>query len=398
LADSIISAACRRATAFAALALLVLACASATPARAETVVSLTFDDGIDSQYVQARPQLNARGMLGTFFINSGTVGSDGPNGYYMGWSQIDTLNAERHEIGGHTVDHVPLTNPGVDIRHQICDDAATLRGRGYQVLSFAYPHGAGATNATVRATLQDCGFVDARMYGNLRGPDCPSLGCPVAETIPPGDQYAFNSVGTQLTTPLTLQALQKSVTQAEEAGGGWVPIVFHEIDNTGAVDTVSPAAFTAFLDWLQARAASGTVVRTVRWVLGYPESAPGPGPSSLVAPSRVTADRVVGFAALRVRSRQDVDKLYVRAAMSEAGKLGASGAVKHGKRYPLKKVSKSAVSGKLVKLRLRLSKKGLRVVKQALARGKRVRAKIKITAKDAAGNVAVAKRTITLKD
>jgi peptidoglycan/xylan/chitin deacetylase (PgdA/CDA1 family) len=393
LAASTIAPACRRVTALAVLTLIALVC-TPSAARAVTVVSLTFDDGIASQYDHARPQLNAHGMLGTFFVNSGNVGA---NPYYTSWSRIDTLNAERHEIGGHTVNHVRLTDPGVDIRHQICDDAATLRGRGYQVLSFAYPYGAGVTNATVRATLRDCGFVDARMYGNLRGPDCPSFGCPVAETIPPGDPYAFNSVGTRLTGPFTLQNLQESVTQAEEAGGGWVPLVFHEIDNSGAVDTVSPATFAAFLDWLQARAASGTVVRTVRWVMGYPEAAPGPGPASLPAPKLVAADRLVGFTALRVRSPQDVDKLYVRAAMSEAGTLSAFGTVKLGKRYHFKKASRSAVLGKLVKLRLRLSKKGLRATKRALRRGKRARAKVTIRAKDAAGNVRLAKRTIRLR-
>ena len=384
----------RRVAVLAALTLVALVLAPPLSARGATVVTLTFDDGIFSQYQHARPQLNARGMLGTFFINSGSVGTDA---YYMNWPQIDTLNAERHEIGGHTVDHTRLTDPGVDIRHQICDDAATLRGRGYQILSFAYPHGAGVTNDTVRATVRDCGFVDARMYGNLRGPDCPSLGCPVAETIPPGDPYGINSVGTQQPAPLTLPAMQNAVTRAEEAGGGWVPFVFHEIDDTGAADTVSPAAFTAFLDWLQARAASGTVVRTVRWAMGYPETTPGPGQGA-PPPARVAADKTVGFAAIKLRSRQDVDKLYVRAAMSEVGTLLAGGTVKHGKRYHLKRVSKRAVLGKLVKLRLRLSKKGLRAVKRGLARGKRVRAKVTIFARDAAGNVVAAKRTIRLKN
>ena len=383
----------RRVALLAVLTLAALAGAAPTHAQAATVVSLTFDDGIASQYAHARPALNARGMLGTFFINSGKV-ADGD--YFMTWPQIDTLNAEGHEIGGHTVDHVRLTDPGVDIRHQICTDAFTLRGRGYPVLSFAYPYGAGVGNTTVRATLGECGYLDARMNGNLRGPDCPSLGCPVAETIPPGDPYAFNSLGSQLTSPLTLQTLQNTVTRAEEAGGGWVPFVFHEIDDSGAADTVSPATLVAFLDWLQARAASGTIVRTVRWVMGFPEVAAGPG--GVVAPSRVAADKLVGFAAIKVRSRQDVDKIYVRAAMMEAGTLGARGTVKRGKRYHFKKVSKRAVLGKLVKLRLRLSKKGLRAAKRALRRGKRVRAKVTITARDAAGNLASAKRTIRLKD
>ena len=58
---------------------VVFACfafASTGQARAETVVSLTFDDGIATQYNLARPLLASHGMHGTFFINSGNVGTD----------------------------------------------------------------------------------------------------------------------------------------------------------------------------------------------------------------------------------------------------------------------------------------------------------------------------------
>jgi hypothetical protein len=129
--------------------------------------------------------------------------------------------------------------------------------------------------------------------------------------------------------------------------------------------------------------------------MGYPEPTPGPGPAS-VAPARVVADKLVGFTAVRVRSRQDVDKVYVRAAMAEIGTISASGAVKAGKRYHFRKASKRAVLGKMVKLRLRMTKKGLRAAKRAIKRGRRVRARVTIKAKDAAGNVRLAERTIRL--
>ena len=40
---------------------------------AQTIVSLTFDDGIATQNF-ARTQLTAHGMRGTFYLNSGDVG------------------------------------------------------------------------------------------------------------------------------------------------------------------------------------------------------------------------------------------------------------------------------------------------------------------------------------
>jgi peptidoglycan/xylan/chitin deacetylase (PgdA/CDA1 family) len=234
---------------------------------APTVVSLTFDDGIKTQNF-ARTQLTAHGMRGTFYINSGNVGA---NSYYMIWSDVDALYAAGNEIGGHTVDHVRLTNlTPAQQRQQICDDATALRARGYTITSFAYPFGAGINSPSVRSALTDCGFTSARKYGDLRGSDCPDPDCPTAETIPPADPYAVNSTGFE-TGALTLQKLQTWVTQAENNGGGWVPVVFHDICNACDDASVSQSVFQAFLDWLQPRAASGTIVKTMQEVMspGY---------------------------------------------------------------------------------------------------------------------------------
>ena len=63
-----------------------------------TVISLTFDDGIETQY-QVLPWLASHGMHGTFFINSGKVGS---SSYYMTWPQIhDIANAGQRDRGPH---------------------------------------------------------------------------------------------------------------------------------------------------------------------------------------------------------------------------------------------------------------------------------------------------------
>jgi peptidoglycan/xylan/chitin deacetylase (PgdA/CDA1 family) len=390
LADSITASACRRTTALFALVVLALAVGPAAGARAQTVVSLTFDDGIMSQYNEARPQLVAHGMLATFFVNSGNVGADP---YFMDWAQLDALNGERNEIAGHTIHHQNLTTLTPDQqRSEICDDAAALRGHGYQVLDFAYPFGAGSTTQTITDALHECGFVSARKYGELRGADCPA--CPVANPIPPAGPYGVKTGFA--TGPLTLQILEDWVTQAEAGGGGWVPIVFHDIDNTGLDETTSPATLQAFLDWLQPRASIGTEVRTVRSVMGFPDPSP-PKPAPPAPLPVAAADKTTAFASLRAGKRQRVGKLHVSAAMAEAGTLSASGTVRAGKRFKFGRVSAAAIPGKLVTLRLELSKKALRAVKGALRRHKLVRALIAISAKDAAGNVKTAKRTVGLR-
>jgi peptidoglycan/xylan/chitin deacetylase (PgdA/CDA1 family) len=373
----------------------------AADAGAQTVVSLTFDDGNASHYEIARPQLIAHGMLATFYVNSGKIGT-GPA--YLSWPQLDRLNADGHEIAGHTIDHA-LLSPGAisasEARRQICDDGAALRGRGYHVVDFAYPYGLGATNPVVQAALHECGFVSARMYGGLRGPDCPGVGCPPAERIPPADPYAVNSTG-NTGGPLTLAQLRSWVRQAENSGGGWVPIVLHLLDDSGQNFTVTPSTFAAFLDWLQARESRGTVVRTVRSVmLGFPDPEPPSSPVPLAASTFWKAtDTATAFASLRARKLQRIGRLYVSAAMDEPGTISAGGAVSlasASRTHRFKTASAKAVPGVLVRLRLRLSKRGLRAARKHLRRHRKLKARLTITARDQAGNTTTAKRTVRLR-
>ena len=88
-----------------------------------------------------------------------------------------------------------------------------------------------------------------------------------AESVPPADAYATRTPpnpkqGTTLTT------IQGYVTAAEENGGGWVQLVFHHLCDQCDAYSITAADFTALLDWLQPRAASGTVVKTTAEVIG----------------------------------------------------------------------------------------------------------------------------------
>jgi peptidoglycan/xylan/chitin deacetylase (PgdA/CDA1 family) len=276
---SALSACIRVAATLAAAALLAVVVPAG--ARAATVVSFTFDDGIATQTIAAS-SLAAHGMQGTFFINSGNVGS---SSYFMTWSQVDALAAAGNEIAGHTVDHKRLTDLTADQQHhEICDDASTLRARGYTITDFAYPYGAGSTSATVRQALLDCGYLSARKFGDLYSNGCTDPSCPFTESIPPPDAYAIR-------TPewypgeYTLSDLEGFVTQAEIHGGGWVPLVFHDICNQCADSSVSSATMSAFLDWLQARASSGTVVKTTSAALGGPPPPPPPPPADTTPPT-----------------------------------------------------------------------------------------------------------------
>ena len=86
--------------------------------------------------------------------------------------------------------------------------------------------------------------------------------------------------------------------------------------------------------------------------------------------------------------------------MSEAGTLRAGATVSvagASKVYKFKTVSRSVDANKLVKLRLKLAKNKLKAVKRALKRGKKLKAKVTVTATDKAGNKRAQKATIRLK-
>ena len=267
----------RRGLSLLALAVLVSLTFLASGARAagQTVVSLTFDDGTSDQYV-ARSLLAARGMRGTFYVNSNTVGTSGA----MTWVQLRDLSAAGNEIAGHTLDHVDLTTvSSTEARRQVCDDRTNLVAQGFSPIDFAYPYG--ARNSTVIQIVKDCGYRSARRSWGLRSPGSPTT-YPFAETIPPQDAYQVRTPDS-VKADTTLATLQGYVTQAESNGGGWVPIVLHHICSGCSTYSISEATLTAFLDWLQPRSATGTVVKTVRDVISPPPAGDTTPPTSSIA-------------------------------------------------------------------------------------------------------------------
>jgi peptidoglycan/xylan/chitin deacetylase (PgdA/CDA1 family) len=252
--------------------LLVVACflgALVAPAAAKaspTIVSLTFDDGTADQYA-ARTMLAQNSLHGTFYVNSNNTGA---SPYFLSWEQLAGLAADGNEIGGHTLDHVDLTTvTSTEATRQVCDDRQALISHGFTVSDFAYPYG--ASNPSVESVVQGCGYKSARKaWGlcsvGLMPPNCNDV---VAEPIPPRNIWEIADAGVRASHTLT--DVEGAVTRAEDAGGGWVVLMFHHVcdgcsPSNGA--SVSPAILSAFLDWLGPRFSSGTYVRTMADVLG----------------------------------------------------------------------------------------------------------------------------------
>ena len=254
---------------------LVLLWVLATPALAQaapTVVSLQWDDGTADQY-QVQPMLQSHGMAGTFFINSGRIGTDG----YMSLSQIQSLAATGNEIGGHTISHADLPTLSTDeAARQICNDRVTLLGDGFQVSDFAYPYG--DYNSAVEQIAAGCGYNSARTIGGIATPESCN-GCDYAEKIPPSDPYATQTPDSIKATQ-SLSEIEGLVTQAERNGGGWVQLVMHHVcDGCDPTYAVSPSTLSGLLDWLQGQVSQNAItVKTVNQVIGGTVKPAVPGP------------------------------------------------------------------------------------------------------------------------
>jgi peptidoglycan/xylan/chitin deacetylase (PgdA/CDA1 family) len=237
-----------------------VASAAATSTGASVVVSLTYDDGTADQ-IQAGSLMGKYGMRGTFYINSGRLGSAG----YMRVSDALDLQAAGNEIGGHTVSHADLPTLSTDeARRQVCNDRVNLLNAGLTVKNFAYPYG--DENANVQQVVQDCGYNSARGVGDIVSPGTCS-GCAYAEGIPPTNPWALKTPDS-IKNYTTLEDMENYVLQAEQHGGGWVPLVMHHVCNGCDPYSVTPVQLDTFLSWLSARASRGTVVKTVDQVMG----------------------------------------------------------------------------------------------------------------------------------
>jgi peptidoglycan/xylan/chitin deacetylase (PgdA/CDA1 family) len=102
-------------------------------------VSLTFDDGLTSQYQYAAPILKDAGQTATLFVPTGLIGTEG----YMTWDHVARMVIDGWEMGGHSVSHseLPTITPE-EFQYEIEESFNALVRNGLIPMSFATPYGA----------------------------------------------------------------------------------------------------------------------------------------------------------------------------------------------------------------------------------------------------------------
>jgi peptidoglycan/xylan/chitin deacetylase (PgdA/CDA1 family) len=230
----------------------------------KTVVTFTFDDAYEDQWLYASPLMHAHGLTGTYYV----ITSNDDDGFKccMSWSQLDTLLAQGNDIGSHTITHPNnlTTLTTAQLKQEICGSRQDLISHGIpDPQSFAYPDG--IYNAAVRSMVEQCGFNNARQGGGISaGNTTPAP--PYAETVPPRDPLALRTIAVDGSANEKLADLQAYVNAAAANGGGWLVITVHDVCDANAADfkdcmskygSIQDTVFGQFLDWLVAAGQPG---------------------------------------------------------------------------------------------------------------------------------------------
>jgi RTX calcium-binding nonapeptide repeat (4 copies) len=183
-------------------------------------------------------------------------------------------------------------------------------------------------------------------------------------------------------------------------GRGGADVINGEADNDtvlardGALDDIDcgPGVDTAIVD------SSDKVVGCETVSTPPLPPAPPPPPAPSLADTTAPALELSGATAQRILRQRGV--LVVVSCPVEACAVTAKGKVVvrgSSKRFKLRSATKQIAKGGKATLRLKLRKKALMAIRRALMSGKKLNAKVTVTAEDTAGNVTSRRRTIRVK-
>jgi len=198
----------------------------------EGVVSINFDDGFESAFVNGMPIIDAAGLKTTQFIITQRLGLVS----YISASQMLAMRANGHEIAAHTRTHPHLSTLTDAQQHDEIDGSLQdLRlNWGINATVFAYPYG--DYNDTTLASIRAEGFSGARTTsGGLNDSDSQALllKCFII------DDYENNDIN--------------RITQAiddAQAHGTWLILLFHRVDEPGNPISISHEIIQQTVDHL----------------------------------------------------------------------------------------------------------------------------------------------------
>ncbi len=204
------------------------------------LVSITFDDGIASQYTKAYPVLTKYNMLATFYLISGSLNTD----FFMTTTQAKKLKSSGHELASHTVTHPNLTTlSAADLDRELSKSQKDLKALfGGSFLDFCSPYG--LYNDAVIANIK-------KYYSSHR-------------SVEPGynslDSFNVYDIKVQNVYTNTLPAEVTAWVAKAKKDKTWLVLVYHQVDNPEDEYSVSTKDFDKHLAAIKS---SGLTVLTM---------------------------------------------------------------------------------------------------------------------------------------
>ena len=196
----------------------------------QAACSITFDDGTLDQFVVAAPELDARGIQGSFFIITGPrsegVWKDGNlSRQLFSWDQARDLHSRGHEIASHTANHFDLRAYPNLAEEEIAKASETL-SRELSIrapFSFGWPY----WRSSPEAAEQVRRYHYAARAGGIQA---------ISEPSNPGTENSKTltdsmRVGSRAILSTDTFASLAPEFEAVQINGGWLVPSFHGIDD-----------------------------------------------------------------------------------------------------------------------------------------------------------------------
>jgi peptidoglycan/xylan/chitin deacetylase (PgdA/CDA1 family) len=197
------------------------------------MVTLTFDDGLASQYKTALPMLTAAALPATFAIITSYPAALDPN--YMSWADIQKLKAAGFEIAAHTRTHPSLTElTSTQAQQEISGAVSDLVAQNLGPTTFVYPYG--AENTAVEKMVKDTGImIGAR--GSYFGMNAPF-----------SNRYAAYDIRLDATTQLA--TVKQHIDQAI-ANKRWLILELHDVTVGGNEYAITPTMMQDVINYIK---------------------------------------------------------------------------------------------------------------------------------------------------
>ncbi len=249
----------------------------------QSAFSLTFDDGLESQFDYAKPVLDEYGFKGTFYVLPPFLAEDNQSTIwrYGKWSEFQQMAAEGQEIGSHTMNHDTLTTlpwgnintPGT-LLYELYQSKYFIEQKipSQKCISFNYPY-------TIHNTLVDSAA--SLFYENARTMDeVPNGPSPTNK-----QWYALKAKVVEFNLPRNsvsddLDELYSFLdwTQGSIVNQQWAMIVIHDVVPFNQLDTLLGKIYQPvtqewlgwLCDWLAQRSGENKIwVETVGNITRY---------------------------------------------------------------------------------------------------------------------------------